>query len=426
MYMSNWTLKEKSMGDLEVTISGEDWKKAVKKAFDKIARNVTIDGFRKGQAPKALIERRVPASERYMQAVEDNANHWLQEALKEQELEPIDRPVLDIRSMDAEQAVVVFTFPVEPEAKLGDYKSLKYEVKEAAVTDEDVDKEINSTRERYAEWEVTEEAAENGDTVNINYKGLKDGVAFDGGTAENHDLVLGSGSFIPGFEEQLVGVKAGDEKALNLTFPEDYHSEELAGAAVVFEVKVNEVKKKVLPEVNDDFAKDLNWPDVESLDDLKKTIRERLETSRKNTAENEAANKLMEQLVEMTEVEVPEIMIENEVEAQIQQFAQQVQGAGLSLSQYMKFAGLTVDSLKESYRENAEKGVKSRLALKQIAKLENLTVSDEEAEKELEKLAEMYGMKLDDVKQYIPVEQMKGDMKAEKALNFLKGLNAAE
>lgn len=424
--MSNWTLKEKSMGDLEVTISGEDWKKAVKKAFDKIARNVTIDGFRKGQAPKALIERRVPASERYMQAVEDNANHWLQEALKEQELEPIDRPVLDIRSMDAEQAVVVFTFPVEPEAKLGDYKSLKYEVKEAAVTDEDVDKEINSTRERYAEWEVTEEAAENGDTVNINYKGLKDGVAFDGGTAENHDLVLGSGSFIPGFEEQLVGVKAGDEKALNLTFPEDYHSEELAGAAVVFEVKVNEVKKKVLPEVNDDFAKDLNWPDVESLDDLKKTIRERLETSRKNTAENEAANKLMEQLVEMTEVEVPEIMIENEVEAQIQQFAQQVQGAGLSLSQYMKFAGLTVDSLKESYRENAEKGVKSRLALKQIAKLENLTVSDEEAEKELEKLAEMYGMKLDDVKQYIPVEQMKGDMKAEKALNFLKGLNAAE
>ncbi len=424
--MSNWTLKEKSMGDLEVTISGEDWKKAVKKAFDKIARNVTIDGFRKGQAPKALIERRVPASERYMQAVEDNANHWLQEALKEQELEPIDRPVLDIRSMDAEQAVVVFTFPVEPEAKLGDYKSLKYEVEEAAVTDEDVDKEINSTRERYAEWEVTEEAAENGDTVNINYKGLKDGVAFDGGTAENHDLVLGSGSFIPGFEEQLVGVKAGDEKALNLTFPEDYHSEELAGAAVVFEVKVNEVKKKVLPEVNDDFAKDLNWPDVESLDDLKKTIRERLETSRKNTAENEAANKLMEQLVEMTEVEVPEIMIENEVEAQIQQFAQQVQGAGLSLSQYMKFAGLTVDSLKESYRENAEKGVKSRLALKQIAKLENLTVSDEEAEKELEKLAEMYGMKLDDVKQYIPVEQMKGDMKAEKALNFLKGLNAAE
>lgn len=424
--MSNWTLKEKSMGDLEVTISGEDWKKAVKKAFDKIARNVTIDGFRKGQAPKALIERRVPASERYMQAVEDNANHWLQEALKEQELEPIDRPVLDIRSMDAEQAVVVFTFPVEPEAKLGDYKSLKYEVEEAAVTDEDVDKEINSTRERYAEWEVTEEAAENGDTVNINYKGLKDGVAFDGGTAENHDLVLGSGSFIPGFEEQLVGVKAGDEKALNLTFPEDYHSEELAGAAVVFEVKVNEVKKKVLPEVNDDFAKDLNWPDVESLDDLKKTIRERLETSRKNTAENEAANKLMEQLVEMTEVEVPEIMIENEVEAQIQQFAQQVQGAGLSLSQYMKFAGLTVDSMKESYRENAEKGVKSRLALKQIAKLENLTVSDEEAEKELEKLAEMYGMKLDDVKQYIPVDQMKGDMKAEKALNFLKGLNAAE
>ncbi len=424
--MSNWTLKEKSMGDLEVTISGEDWKKAVKKAFDKIARNVTIDGFRKGQAPKALIERRVPASERYMQAVEDNANHWLQEALKEQELEPIDRPVLDIRSMDAEQAVVVFTFPVEPEAKLGDYKSLKYEVEEAAVTDEDVDKEINSTRERYAEWEVTEEAAENGDTVNINYKGLKDGVAFDGGTAENHDLVLGSGSFIPGFEEQLIGVKAGDEKALNLTFPEDYHSEELAGAAVVFEVKVNEVKKKVLPEVNDDFAKDLNWPDVESLDDLKKTIRERLETSRKNTAENEAANKLMEQLVEMTEVEVPEIMIENEVEAQIQQFAQQVQGAGLSLSQYMQFAGLTVDSLKESYRENAEKGVKSRLALKQIAKLENLTVSDEEAEKELEKLAEMYGMKLDDVKQYIPVEQMKGDMKTEKALNFLKGLNAAE
>ena len=420
--MSNWTIKEKSVGDLEVTISGDEWKNAVKKAFNKIAKNVTIDGFRKGSAPKAMIEKRIPAAERFMQAIEDNANHWLQEALKEKDLEPVDRPTMDIKSMDADSAVVVYTFPVEPEAEVGDYKTLKYEPEDATVSDEEVEKEIDSTRERYAEWEVKEDAAENGDTVNIDYEGLKDGTAFAGGTAQNHDLVLGSGSFIPGFEEQLIGVKAGDEKELNLTFPEDYHSEELAGKEVVFKVKVNEVKKKVLPEADDDFAKDLNWTNVESLEDLKKTIRTRLETSKKNTVENEATNKLMEKLVEMTEADIPEAMITSEVEAQIQQFAQQIQNAGLSLSQYLQFSGMTVDSLKENYRANAEKSIKTRLALKKVAKLENLEVSDEDADKEMQSLAEMYNMALEDVKKYVSSAQIKADLMTEKALNFLKGI----
>lgn len=424
--MANWELKEKSTGDLTVTIEGDEWKKAVDKAFKKLCRNLEIDGFRKGSVPVALAQKRIPAGQRYIQAVDDNANEWMRRALAEMELEPISQPTLDIKDVDADKCELVFTFTVAPEAKLGDYKSLKYEVESWEVTDEDIDKEISRMRESYAELEVKEGEAEEGDTVNIDYKGFKDGVAFEGGEAQGHDLKLGSNSFIPGFEEQLIGVKEGDEKELNLTFPEEYHSADLAGADVVFNVKVNEVKTTVIPELDDDFASALNMKGVETVADLTKNVRDRLETRKKNEAESKAEQQLMEDLADIVEADIPDVMVEDEVQGQINQLANQIQSYGMSLTSYLQMMGQTAEQLKESYREQAEKTVKLRLGLEAIGKAENLVPTDEEIEDEFKKIADQYSMEVDQVKSMISVEMLKNDLRNMKAVDFLKGTSAAE
>lgn len=418
--MSNWTLKEKSVGDLVVTIEGDEWKKAVAKAFNKLAKNVVLDGFRKGSAPKALIEKRISHEERFMQAINDNANDWMRKALDEEGLKPISQPQLDVRAVDDSKAELVFTFAVEPEIEISDYKGLDYPMDEITVSDEDINEEIDRMRETYAEMEVKESAAETGDTVNINYKGFKDGIAFDGGEAENYDLVLGSNSFIPGFEDQLIGVKAGEEKDLNLTFPEDYHAEDLKGAAVVFKVKVNEVKTKVLPELNDEFAQDINAKDVKTVEDLKNMVRNRIEDRRKSEAETKADNALSEQLVAKVTAEIPDVMVEDEVQGQINQLVNQLQQYGMSLTGYLQMMGQTADQLKDSYRENAVKTVKMRLALAKIAELENIVPTEEEMEKEYQNIADMYQMPLDDVKKYIDPEMLKNDLKNQRAYDFVK------
>lgn len=418
--MSNWTLKEKSTGDLVVTIEGEEWTKAVDKAFNKIAKNVTINGFRKGSAPKRLVEEKVSLGERQVQAVEDNANDWMRKALEENNLEPISQPQLDVKAIDADHVELVFTFAVQPTVTVKDYKGLPYTLEDTTVTDEEFDNELNRMRETYADYETKEDEAANGDTVNIDYEGFKDGVAFEGGKAEGYNLVLGSGSFIPGFEDQLVGVKAGDEKELNLTFPEDYHAEELKGANVVFKVKVNEVKTKVLPEVDDDFAKDVNIPNVETAEDLKKTVRERLENNKKNAAEQKADNALMEALVEKVEVDLPEVMIEEEVQNQLNQLASQIQQYGMSLTQYLSMMGKKVEDLKADYRASAEKTVKIRLGLEEIGKLENLEPTEEDVEKEYADIAKQYNMEVEKVKAAINVDLLKRDVRNQKAYDFVK------
>lgn len=423
--MSNWTLKEKSVGDLEVTIDGEKWTKAVTKAFNKIAKNVTIDGFRKGCAPKALIEKRVGEQERYYQAIDDSANTWMREAMDENKLVPISRPELSIKAADADHAELVFTFAVYPEVNVKDYKGLPYEVKAVEVTDEDVEKELSGMRERYADVETVDGEAASGDTVNIDYEGFKDGVAFDGGKAEGYNLVLGSNSFIPGFEDQLIGAKAGDEKELNLTFPEEYHAEDLAGKDVVFKVKVNEVKRKVLPELDDDFAKDVSIKDVETVEDLRKFLRERLENTRKQEAENAADNELMSKLVECVEADIPDVMIDDEVQGQIQQLQAQLSQYGMSLTSYLQMMGKKPEDLKNDFRADAEKNVKARMALSKIAELENLEPTDEDVENEYSKLADQYGMKVEDVKNAISADMLKTDVRNSKAYDFVKE-NAAK
>lgn len=423
--MSNWTLKEKSVGDLTVTVDGETWTKAVNKAFNKIAKNVTIDGFRKGCAPKAMIEKRVGAQERYYQAIDDNANVWMREAMEENKLVPLTRPELDIKAVDGDHAELVFTFTVYPEVTVKDYKGLPYEVKAVEVTDEDVEKEISTLRERYADMETVEGEAADGDTVNIDYEGFKDGVAFDGGKAEGYNLVLGSKSFIPGFEDQLIGAKAGEEKELNLTFPAEYHAEDLAGKDVVFKVKVNEVKRKVLPEVDDDFAKDVSIKDVETVEDLRKFLHDRLETSRRQEAENAADNELMAKLVECVEADIPEVMYEEEVQSQIQQLQAQLAQYNMSLTSYLQMMGKKPEDLKSDFRADAEKNVKARMALSKIAEIENLEPTDEEVENEFSKIAEQYGMKVEDVKKAVSADMLKNDVRNGKAYDFVKE-NAAK
>lgn len=418
--MANWTLKEKSTGDLSVVIEGETWKKAVKKAFNKLVSNITLPGFRKGQAPKAMLEKRISENERYLEAVQDNANTWLREALEETQLTPISQPKLDIKTIEADKAEVVYTFAVQPEANVKEYKGLEYPLEEVSVSEKEIKSELDRMREQYAEMEIKKGKAVKGNTVNIDYEGFKDGIPFEGGKADGYDLVLGSGSFIPGFEEQLIGTKAGEEKEIELSFPEDYHAVDLAGAPVTFKVKVNEVKVKKLPEVNDDFAQDINAPGVENVEQLNKMIEDRLLNSKKKTANETAENALMDALVANTEVQLPDVMVEEEVQNQVNQLAQQIQQYGMSLDAYLKMIGQTQETLKKGYHDNAVKTVTLRLALEAVAKAENLTASEEEIEKEYSDIASQYNMEIDRVKSMISKNMLSKDVVNKKAYDFVK------
>ena len=418
--MSEWTLKEHSSGELVVTVNGDEWKNACRKAFNKIAKNVTVPGFRKGTAPEKILRRYISPEQTRYEAIESNANTWLLAALKEQNLEPVSRPSLDFRNMSDEGVDLVFEFYVEPEVKLGEYKGLPYELEAVEISEEDIDKELDRMRETYADMETIDGAAEEGDTVNIDYEGLKDGIAFDGGTAEGYDLRLGSGSFIPGFEDQLIGAKAGEEKQLPLTFPEDYHSEELAGQEVVFNVKVNEVKRKVLPELDDDFAKDVNAPGVETVEDLRKVVKERLENGRKEQAERKADEELFKKLSESAEIDLPQVMVEDEAMSMVRQFETQISQYGMQPSQYLKMLNQTEEGLKEAYMEEAERNVRLRLILAAIAKSEEMEVSAEEIDAEINKLAEAYNMEADQVRHVVDEDLLKKDILNQKASEFVK------
>lgn len=418
--MSTWTLKEKSTGDMVVTIEGEQWEKALKKAFNKLSAKASIPGFRKGHVPASILEKEIPHEQRQAIAVEDNCNEWMREAFTELNLTPISQPSLDVQELTDEKAVLVYTFQVMPEVTLGDYKGLKYEEEAVEVTEDELSAELDRMRKQYADNETVEGEAEDGDTVNIDYEGFKDDVAFEGGKAEGYRLKLGSGSFIPGFEDQLIGCKAGDEKELNLTFPEDYHEESLKGASVVFKVKVNEITREVLPELDDDFAADTNIPNVETVEDLKKTVRERLENTKKSDAENKAETALLNAFAECTEVDLPDTLVDEEVQGQMNQMASEIQQYGMSFTQYLQMLGKTVDDLKADMREQAVKNVTLRLALAKLAEVENIEATDDDVEEQYHEYATQYGMEADEVKKYINADMIKKDVQTQKAFEFLK------
>lgn len=417
---TEWELKEKSTGTMTVTVDGEEWKKAVDKAFRKLGSKAEIKGFRKGQVPAKMLEKIIPERERWIEAVNDNANDWLRAGLDDKKLDPISRPMLDIKDMDADHVAVTYDFAVVPEVEMGNYKGLDYTIGDTEVSDEELNAELDRMRKQYADMEVKDGAAEEGDTVNINYEGFRDGEAFEGGKADNYNLTLGSHSFIPGFEEGLVGVKAGEDKELNLTFPEDYYHEDLRGKSVVFKVHVNEVKHEVLPELDDDFAKDVNAPGVEDVEGLKKLVKDRLSSSKKTKAENDAEEKLIDQLIAAEKVDLPDAMIDNEVEDMVSNRENYFKQQGLTLDMYLKYTGSDMDAFKKSLRPDAERTVRMRLALGKIAELEKLEPTDEDYEKEYKNIADAYQMDVDTVKKLVDKSYITEGIRSQMAMDFVK------
>lgn len=417
---ANFTVKEKSMGELVVTIEGEEWTKAVEKSFHKLAQKVEIDGFRKGQVPMNILEKKISLSTRQAQAIDDNANDWFIYGIQEAKVNPISRPEMDVQSFDNDKVVLVYKFAVMPEVKLGKYKGVEYEIEEVNVTDEELNNEIDRLRNTYVDLVTVEREAKNGDTVVIDYEGFKDGVPFEGGKADGHRLELGSGSFIPGFEDQLVGSKANDEKEISLTFPEQYHAEELAGKDVIFKVKVHEVQERVLPELDDDFAKDVSIPGVETVDDLKKRIKERLEQSKTNYAEQKADGELLEKIASETEVDIPEVLVQEEQQNMLNQLASNLQQYGMSVDQYLSMMGQNPQEFVKGYEEDARKAVKNRLILTEVAKQEKLEPTDEDVANEYQKIADQYQMELDQVKNALPEQYLREDLKNTLAFKLIK------
>ena len=417
---ANFTVKEKSMGELVVTIEGEEWTKAVDKAFHKLAQKAEIDGFRKGQVPLNILEKKIPLSTRQAQAIDDNANDWFINGIQEAKVNPISRPEMDVESFDNEKVVVVYRFAVMPEVKLGKYKDVEYEIEEVKVTDQELNDELDRMRNTYVDLVTVEREAKNGDTVVIDYEGFKDGVPFEGGKANGYHLELGSGSFIPGFEDQLVGTKSEEEKEIALTFPEQYHAEDLAGKDVIFKVKVHEVQERVLPELDDDFAKDVSISGVETVDDLRKHVKERLEQSKTNYAEQKADGELLEKIASETEVDIPEVLVQEEQQNMLNQLAGSLQQYGMSVDQYLSMMGQNPQDFVKGYEEDARKTVKNRLILSEVAKQEKLEPTEEDVANEYQKIADQYQMELDQVKQALPEQYLREDLKNTLAFKFIK------
>ncbi|MBK4203908.1 trigger factor [Bacillus spizizenii] len=416
-----WEKQEGNEGVLTVEVDAETFKTALDDAFKKVVKQVSIPGFRKGKIPRGLFEQRFGVEALYQDALDILLPVEYPKAVEEAGIEPVDRPEIDVEKIEkGESLIFTAKVTVKPEVKLGDYKGLGIEKDDATVTDEDVQNELKALQERQAELVVKEEGAvEEGNTVVLDFEGFVDGEAFEGGKAENYSLEVGSGSFIPGFEEQLVGLEAGAEKDVEVTFPEEYHAEELAGKPAVFKVKIHEIKAKELPELDDEFAKDID-EEVETLAELTEKTKKRLEEAK----ENEADAKLREELVlkasENAEIDVPQAMVDTELDRMLKEFEQRLQMQGMNLELYTQFSGQDEAALKEQMKEDAEKRVKSNLTLEAIAKAENLEVTDEEVDAELTKMAEAYNMPVENIKQAIgSTDAMKEDLKVRKAIDFL-------
>ncbi|MEN2467182.1 trigger factor [Ornithinibacillus sp. FSL M8-0202] len=417
-----WEKKEGNEGVLTFEVSAEEFETALDKAFKKVVKTVQVPGFRKGKMPRPIFEKRFGVEALYQDAVDIVLPEAYTKAVEESGIEPIDQPSIDIEQIERGQALV-FTadVTVKPEVKLGDYKGLEVEELDTTVTDEDVDNELQQLRERHAELVVKEEGTvEEGDTVVMDFEGFLDGEAFDGGKGENHSLEIGSGQFIPGFEEQLVGKEVGVETEIQVTFPEDYHAEDLAGKEATFKVTIHEVKSKELPELDDEFAKDVD-DEVETLEELKAKKREELETEKKQSAENAKREELINKASENAEVEVPEVMVETELDRMMREFEQRLQMQGMTLDLYYQFSGQDENALKEQMREDAGKRVKTNLTLEAIVKAENLDVTEEDIKAELENMASMYGVDTEQLTQMLGgnTEAIKEDLLFRKAIDFL-------
>ncbi|MDY6062702.1 MAG: trigger factor [Erysipelotrichaceae bacterium] len=418
--MSTYTKIENCKAEIKHEVEKETWLNAQTKAFDKLAKKVEVKGFRKGQAPKELVKKQISSQQIMMEAVDTILQNEFTKCLAEHDVELIDQPQLNIDTINENELKLTFKLSTAPDVELKKYKGFGYTLPEIYITDDEVDAEIKKMRERYANLEVKEGMVENGDTAIIDYEGFKDGVAFEGGKAENYALEIGSHTFIPGFEEQIIGMKTGEEKEINVTFPEEYQAEELKGQAVIFKIKLNDIKTKVLPEIDEEFFEVAGLKDIKDEAGLKKYLHEQLLNTKKSEAENKADDEMFEKLISANEIDVPEIMIKHEAEDMLNEFAQRISYQGMKLEDYLKYFGQTKEGLLASYQVDAEKRIKLRLLIKAIVVKEKFEVSDEEVEKELQAMADMYKMPIEEVKKYLNAESVKGDLVSRKAVQFIK------
>ncbi len=406
--------------ELEIEVSAEQFEEAVQNAYLKAKANITVPGFRKGKAPRKIIERTYGEGVFYDDAINAIYPSVLQEAVDAAELVLVTRPEVEITAVSKEAGVTMKAVCItKPVVNVSDYKGIKVTRNVDTVTDEMIDAEIEKLRKKGERIiDVDDRAAQNGDDVVIDFEGFCDGVAFDGGKAEKFTLTLGSGQFIPGYEEQIVGHNIGDEFDVNVTFPEKYHVAELAGKPAVFKVKLHEIKAKELPAVDDDFVKDTT--DFNTVDELKADIRTKLEESANKKADAEVEGKIFDAVIEKIEGEIPEVMYDNRVNEMVEDFSHRLASQGMNIDIYLQYMGMDMDGLKKTYREQAEKQVKLRLALEKITELEGITVSDEEADAEMAKIAEQYKMPVEEVKKYIRVDDLMKDVAVGKAVELIK------
>lgn len=421
---TTWTMIEKTKGELKVDIEGDVWQNAQKKAFNKLAKDVQLPGFRKGKAPLDLVKKQIAEQNILVEAVESIAQQALDLGLEEHKLNPITRPELGMEAISTEKVTVKFTFEVLGEVKVGEYKNLGITKEVATVTPEEVDAKLEGLRAQFAELVLKEEGMiEHKDTAVIDFEGFKDGLAFEGGKGENHALEIGSNSFIPGFEESLIGMKTGEEKDVTLTFPENYQAEHLAGQEVVFKVKVNEIKSKQLPVLNDEFAKEVNQKDIDSLEALRAKFESDILADKQKKAEDEYNNALLTSVVDSSVLEVPHVLIDDETTTMLEDFANRLQQQGFSLKQYTEITGQTEDDLRAQMHIDAEGKVKVRLVLDAVAKAENITVTHEEIDNEYKTIAETYKMDLERVKQLAPEGTIAYDLRLRKAYDIIRESN---
>ncbi len=413
---------EKNMAKLTIEVSAEALEKAIEEAYQKNKNKISVPGFRKGKVPRQMIERMYGKEIFY----EDAANALIpgayEDALEECEEDIVSSPAIDVVQIEAGKPFI-FTAEValKPDVKLGKYKGVKVDKADVTVTDEEVDAEINRERENNARnIEVTDRAVKDGDMTVIDFEGFVDDVAFDGGKGENYPLTIGSGAFIPGFEEQLVGAEIGKEVEVNVTFPEDYHAEDLKGKAAVFKCTVKEIKEKELPELDDEFASEVS--EFDTLAEYKADVKGKLEEKKAKEAKEAKEAAVIEAIVKDSDMEIPEPMLETQQRQMVDEFAQRIQMQGLSMEQYFQFTGATYEQMIAQVKPQAEKRIQSRLVLEAIVKAENIEATDADYEEELKVMAEAYQMEVDKVKELLPeksVEQIKKDIAVRKAADFV-------
>ena len=404
--------------ELVVSVDGEVFEKAIEAVYKRQVRKINVQGFRKGKAPRRIIEKLYGAEVFYDDAMQDCYPDALYEAAEEAGVK-----IVAVETLEAiEAGKDGFTFKAqvvtEPTMDINNYKGIEVEKKSTEVTDELIEKEIEQVRERNSRLVTVDRAAENGDTAVIDFEGFVDGVAFEGGKAEKYSLSLGSGNFIPGFEEQIVGHTAGEEFSINVQFPENYASEELKGKAAEFKIVLHEIKTKELPEVDDEFVQDVS--DKETLDEYKEELRETVGKRLKDEAEKDVDDQISAKLIELLEGEIPQVMFDKQADEMIKDFEMRLRSQGLDMNTYMQYMGMDVNALRGMYKEDAEKRVKLRLALETIAKKENIEVTEADLDEEYGKIAETYKMDVEKVKESVPADSLSEDVKVQKALNLVK------